>query len=365
MHLRAKRSIVRLLDPTHPNALQRRSLSLSFRPGSNFTFAMSSDKQPLMAGARKPIPRGHRSPWLQGRMAREYHARVQGRVEVGAHALETDVHLSADGVVVLSHDPSLKRCYGAEKKISECKWDYLSTLKTLRAPHEGLPRLRDLLEYLVEPGLEKTWIDDEAVDLISAIAKTLDDVSPSVPWDERIVLGCWNATFLQTARRLLPTYPLAHIGASILYSQHFLAVPNLGFNMNQKAMIGPPGRWFMRKCQKTDKQLFLWTVNEERWMRWSIRKNLGRGKRNVGKPLIDGVITDDPKLYLEVCQRYEDELDGRRAMISRGVVGTVQDGMSAACLVVMMQVLIMGFHILRRAQGKFDYLKDRKNLDKR
>ena len=27
----------------------------------------------------------------------------QGAVDVGAHALETDVHLSADGVVVLSH----------------------------------------------------------------------------------------------------------------------------------------------------------------------------------------------------------------------------------------------------------------------
>lgn len=27
----------------------------------------------------------------------------QGAVAVGSHALETDVHLSADGVVVLSH----------------------------------------------------------------------------------------------------------------------------------------------------------------------------------------------------------------------------------------------------------------------
>lgn len=27
----------------------------------------------------------------------------KGAVEVGAHALETDVHLSADGIVVLSH----------------------------------------------------------------------------------------------------------------------------------------------------------------------------------------------------------------------------------------------------------------------
>ncbi len=39
----------------------------------------------------------------------------------------------------------------------------------------------------------------------------------------------------------------------------------------------------------------MWTVNEEQWMEWSIRKG------------VDGVITDDPKLFLEVCQRWEEK----------------------------------------------------------
>lgn len=30
-------------------------------------------------------------------------AAFEGAVEVGAHALETDIHLTKDGVVVLSH----------------------------------------------------------------------------------------------------------------------------------------------------------------------------------------------------------------------------------------------------------------------
>lgn len=45
-----------------------------------------------------------------------------------------------------------------DKKISECSWDYLSTLTTLREPKQGLPRFGDLLEYLAEPGLEKIWV---------------------------------------------------------------------------------------------------------------------------------------------------------------------------------------------------------------
>jgi phosphatidylglycerol phospholipase C len=55
-------------------------------------------------------------------------------------------------------DPSLKRCYGVDKKISDCRWDYLSTLMTEREPRQKMPQLKDLLEYMAEPGMEKIWV---------------------------------------------------------------------------------------------------------------------------------------------------------------------------------------------------------------
>lgn len=58
----------------------------------------------------------------------------------------------------LHKDPSLKRCYGADQKILDCDWDYLSTMRTLAEPHEPLPRLEDILQYLTQPGLEKIWL---------------------------------------------------------------------------------------------------------------------------------------------------------------------------------------------------------------
>jgi phosphatidylglycerol phospholipase C len=57
-----------------------------------------------------------------------------------------------------SQDGTLKRCFGIEKKINECDWEYLSTLRTLREPREPMPRLVDLLEYFAQPGLEKMWV---------------------------------------------------------------------------------------------------------------------------------------------------------------------------------------------------------------
>lgn len=82
----------------------------------------------------------------------------KGAIEVGAHAVETDVHITKDNVVVLSHDNTLKRCFALPNKIIDCDWKYLSTLQTIAEPKQGMPRLIDLLEYLAEPGMEEKWL---------------------------------------------------------------------------------------------------------------------------------------------------------------------------------------------------------------
>jgi phosphatidylglycerol phospholipase C len=65
--------------------------------------------------------------------------------------------------------------------------------------------------------------------------------------------------------------------------------------MFQMLLVGPRGSALLREVRKkkSDRSVLLWTVNEESWMKWSIRKE------------VDGVITDDPKKYLEVCKSYD------------------------------------------------------------
>lgn len=58
-------------------------------------------------------------------------------------------------------DASLVRCFGIDKKLADCDWDYLSTLETVREPKQGLPRLRDLLEWLVESDKGRECEDNE------------------------------------------------------------------------------------------------------------------------------------------------------------------------------------------------------------
>lgn len=52
----------------------------------------------------------------------------------------------------------MKRCFGVDKKIIECDWEYLSELKTLKEPKEHLPRLEDLLVWLNDEERLDVWL---------------------------------------------------------------------------------------------------------------------------------------------------------------------------------------------------------------
>ena len=163
----------------------------------------------------------------------------QGAVKVGAHAIETDIHLTKDDVVVLSHDGDLKRCFGRKEKIIDCDWDFISQLRTIKSPHEPMPRLDELLKYIAQPGLEDKWVlldiklDNNAENVMRLIAETLTSVpaNPARSWKDRIVLGVWAVKFIPLCQSYLPGFPISHIGFSTCYARQFLKVPNCSFNM--------------------------------------------------------------------------------------------------------------------------------------
>lgn len=74
----------------------------------------------------------------------------------------------------------------------------------------------------------------------------------------------------------------------MLVASYFFTVPNVSFNMNQAVLMPPWGKAFIRRAQHDGRPVYAWTVNDARRMRWDIQQGL------------DGVITDDPELFLEV-----------------------------------------------------------------
>ncbi|KAL7622918.1 hypothetical protein AAE478_006597 [Parahypoxylon ruwenzoriense] len=244
--------------------------------------------------------------------------------EAGAHAIETDLHLSRDGVVVLSHDETLKRCFGEDARVRDRDWGYLSTLRTLRKPAQPMARLLDLLEWLNTPGLENVWVmldikkHDDPTELVRRTAETLASVPGVRPWSERILPCCWSAQYVKLCKEYLPGYPIANVGFSTIYARALAAqVPGMAISMLRYTLATPIlGQHFIRDMKRSGHPVHVWTVNEEDWMEWSVRAEL------------DGVITDDPKLFLEVCRRMADKetRDGdrvRRRRRERLTLGSV------------------------------------------
>lgn len=74
-----------------------------------------------------------------------------------------------------------------------------------------------------------------------------------------------------------------------------MRIPNVAINMRQESLFGLGGPAFRERCQAEGRPLYAWTVNKKSWMEWCIGAK------------VDCVITDDPKLYLEVCERRNKE----------------------------------------------------------
>ncbi|KAJ5838712.1 uncharacterized protein N7525_003900 [Penicillium rubens] len=266
------------------------------------------------ASPRLPHAIAHRG--FKGQYPENTILSIDGAIRAGAHALELDLHISRDGIVVLSHDPTLMRCFGINKKVSDCDWEYLKTLRTLQAPHEPMPRLIDVLEYLSQPGRENFWIlldikkinipptpqlTNEPFAIMELVAKTIESVpipTNGPDWHRRIILGCWSARYLPARAKHLPRYAVTLICVDLSYARQFLQVPLISFNINQKILMGPLGRGFLDEARLARRQVYCWTVNSPNLMRWCIRHD------------IDGVISDEPGRFRQVCEGWEKERSG-------------------------------------------------------
>ncbi|OJD11763.1 hypothetical protein ACJ73_09476, partial [Blastomyces percursus] len=241
--------------------------------------------------------RGSKAKFPENTMSAFIHA-----IGAGAQVIETDLHLSRDGEIVLSHDATLQRCFGVEKRVIDCDWQYLSSLRTIREPFEPMPRLVDLLRYISSaPELKHVGLllDIKAYNPAQKIMRALADLLYSTaippehkPWNERIILGCWTAKYLSLSHTHLPTYPVSLISFSLPYARQFLRLrlrlraPHVIsiFNLKLEALMGPGGARFLADAQAAGQRVFAWTVNEEPLMRWCVRHGL------------DGVVTDDVEL---------------------------------------------------------------------
>ena len=119
-------------------------------------------------------------------------AAFEAAVELGYEYLETDVHATRDGRVVVFHDDTLERMTGAKGRIQDLTLAELGKLRV--AETEKIPLLADLLDSFPDVRVNIDTKTDSSAEPLLQLLRRMD------AWD-RVCIGSFSAKRVNFLRR--------------------------------------------------------------------------------------------------------------------------------------------------------------------
>jgi glycerophosphoryl diester phosphodiesterase len=226
--------------------------------------------------------RGGTGDWPENTMAAFAHA-----VDLGFTYLETDVHLTADGIVVAFHDSSLDRVSDSVGLISGLSWDEVSQARV--GGTEGVPRLSDLFEAFPAARVNIDPKDDAVVDALVEVIRDHDALA-------RVCIGAFSDRRIERCRDLLGAGLCTSAGPGAT-ARFRLANFGIPFSAPPWRCLQVPvrsrgvrivDRRFVEHAHRMALQVHVWTVDDPDEMHALL--DLG----------VDGLMTDRPAVLRDV-----------------------------------------------------------------
>lgn len=213
----------------------------------------------------------------------------QHAIDLGYRYLETDVHRTADGVLVAFHDARLDRVTDSTGAIAELTWDEVSKARVDgRAP---IPRFEELLAAWPDARINVDPKADDAVDvLVDIVARTgsLD----------RICVGSFSDDRIRRARERLgpglctgmgPDEMVgllrAFDGEAVAFQSQAAQIPAVDFK--GRPLATPE---FVDVAHRHGIAVHVWTIDDPAEMHRLL---------DIG---VDGIMTDRPQVLREVLE---------------------------------------------------------------
>ena len=213
-------------------------------------------------------------------------AAIQEAIECGANYAEIDVHLTADGEVVLMHDDSVNRTTDGEGNIWELTLEELEGLDagswfSEEFTGEPVPTLRDVIRLAsgkIKLNIE-IKVSEEEPDIATAVVGIIRT--------EKFTRSCMVTSFdretVEEVRRIAPK-----IITGLIFGRDYPADVLEGewevLSCNQEIV----NQNFVNRAREAGKKIHVWTVNDEMAMTRLINLR------------VDGIITNYPDLLNEV-----------------------------------------------------------------
>ncbi|MET3805204.1 glycerophosphoryl diester phosphodiesterase [Nakamurella sp. UYEF19] len=213
-------------------------------------------------------------------------------VDEGYRYLETDVHATADGVLIAFHDHHLDRVTDGRGRIRDLTWDEVS--KARIGGREPIPLMAEVLEALPHARFNIDPKSDRAVGPLIDLLRTSRAV-------DRVGLGSFSDHRLTTLQRALGPTVATSLGPRAVGM--LAAAANLRLPARVGAAVAAQvpvrygaitvvGRAFLKTAHAAGIEVHVWTINEADEMRRLL--DLG----------VDGIMTDRPDtLRLVLAER--------------------------------------------------------------
>ncbi|MGW1680037.1 glycerophosphodiester phosphodiesterase [Saccharopolyspora sp. NPDC002376] len=213
-------------------------------------------------------------------------------VEEGFHYIETDVHATADGVVVVNHDETLERTTDGRGTIRRLPWSAVRTARI--GGREPVCSLDAALEELPDTFFNIDVKDDSAVEPVLRTLREHD------AWD-RVCLASFAEHRLTQLRRAAGPRLLTSTGkrsAGLLWlgskwggwPLRSLVVGSAAQVPQEFGSLSVIDRKFVRQAHRWGIEVHVWTVDDPAEM----RQLLGIG--------VDGLVTDRPDVLNDVLR---------------------------------------------------------------
>lgn len=214
-------------------------------------------------------------------------AAMQAAVDLGYAYVESDVHLSSDGVAVLSHDPDLKRVADLNVTIAEKTWSQLSTIQLPCGSQ--LARLDETLASFPDVRFN---LDAKVPMVVEPLAAVILDLEAQ----ERTCVGSFDHESVARLRALLPDAGHSASPREVA-ALRFLPTPELAQHRfradaamipTHAGRIPLASRRVIQKAHALKRSIHIWTVDS----RDQMAMLLDRG--------VDGLMTDQPEILRDL-----------------------------------------------------------------
>lgn len=214
-------------------------------------------------------------------------------VAMGYRYIETDVRVTADGVLVVFHDPTLERITDQKGRVEHLSWEQVSRARI--GGREPILRLEDLLGAWPDVRFN---LDIKAPGVLAPLVRTVRRLGVA----DRICLGSFSDARLAAARRLFGPSMCTSLGprgvAALRLSSYSPRAGKLArfqagaaqvpLHLGGRALVDDR---FIATAHARGLQVHVWTVDTEQES--TAMLDLG----------VDGIMTDRPAMLREVLEK--------------------------------------------------------------